>query len=54
MLIGYWQNVEGDFARTAEAYDVPLQAIEAALAYYEKHRSAIDARLAANDAAFAA
>lgn len=52
-LIGYWKLV-GDRPVSvnivADAYDVPREAIEAAIAYYEQHRCAIDTRLAANEA----
>lgn len=44
-LIGYLR-VNGDQADQAAAdYDLPLEAIEAARAYYLRHRAAIDARL---------
>lgn len=32
----------------AEAYDIPAEEAEAALAYYRRHRDVIDARLDAN------
>ena len=44
-------RVAGDPLRVAEDYEVPLEAVEAALAYYELHRYLIDARIALNDAA---
>jgi uncharacterized protein (DUF433 family) len=47
-LIGYLAMVENDVARVAADYEIPLEAVEAALAYYQEHKSAIDARLAAN------
>ena len=40
-------------ARVAADYDVPLEAVEAALLYYDEHRGAIDALLEANAAALA-
>ncbi len=46
-IIGYWKGV-GDIAATAAGYDLPVEAVEAALAYYERHREIIDARLDAN------
>ena len=47
-LIGYLSMVENDIARVAADYELPLEAVEAALGYYQEHQSAIDARLAAN------
>ena len=42
-----------DLAQTAADYDLPREVVEAALAYYERHRQVIDARLTLHDAAFA-
>jgi uncharacterized protein (DUF433 family) len=47
-LVGYLEAVHGDVARVAHDYGLPLNAVEAALAYYEAHRDFIDDRLAAN------
>lgn len=47
-IVGYWRAVHGDAARVARDYRVPLEAVRAALAYYEQHKPVIDARLAAN------
>ena len=47
-LVGHLRTVGWDVNRTAEAYRIPPEAVEAALAYYEQHRTEIDARLAAN------
>ena len=47
-LIGYLRMVDGDVACTAEGYKVPQEAVEAALAYYRRHKALIDGRLAAN------
>ena len=44
----------GDKAKVAAAYDLPEQAVEAAVQYYQRHRALIDARLALNAAAFKA
>ncbi|MGI8549833.1 MAG: DUF433 domain-containing protein [Dehalococcoidia bacterium] len=49
-LVGYLDAVLGDPARVAEDYGLPLEAVNAALAYYAQHRAAIDTRLAANAA----
>ena len=47
-LIGYLSLVEHDIARVAADYEIPQEAVEAALAYSQEHKAAIDARLAAN------
>ena len=47
-LIGYLPAVGGDVARAAADYEIPREAVEAALAYYHRHQALIDARLAAN------
>ncbi len=52
-LIAYLRVVHGEVRRAAEDYDIPEDAILAALAYYDEHRYLIDARIALNDAAFA-
>lgn len=45
-MIGYLRLVDGDVERTARDYDVPVEAVDAALAYYRLHRAAIEGRLA--------
>ncbi len=52
-LVGYWKGTSGDVDQVAEAYQVPREAVEAALAYYRQHQYLIDARLALNAAEFA-
>lgn len=47
-LIGYLPAVADDPVQVARDYELPLEAIQAAIAYYQKHRAAIDARLAQN------
>lgn len=49
-LVGYWRAVRGDVARVAYDYRLPTEAVQAALAYYQRHQAAIDARLEANAA----
>ncbi|MDQ2741136.1 MAG: DUF433 domain-containing protein [Chloroflexota bacterium] len=49
-LIGYLEAVHGDIDRTAEDYELPRETVEAACAYYRRHKEVIDARLAANAA----
>jgi uncharacterized protein (DUF433 family) len=47
-LIGYRKATQRDAAAIARAYRVPIEAIEAALAYHARQRAAIDTRIAAN------
>lgn len=47
-LVGYLQAVHGDMVRVAHDYRLPLEAVEAALAYYRRYKPMIDARLEAN------
>jgi uncharacterized protein (DUF433 family) len=49
-IIGYLRGYDID--QTAADYDVPREAVEAALAYYDRHRTVIDAFLTLNDAGF--
>lgn len=47
-LIGHLDVVEGDVDQVAHDYGVPREAVDAALAYYERHKASIDARLVLN------
>jgi uncharacterized protein (DUF433 family) len=47
-LVGYWKAAEGDVGRVAADYRLPREAVEAAIAYYERNRTIIDARIAGN------
>jgi uncharacterized protein (DUF433 family) len=47
-LVPYLDAVGGDVDRVAEDYDVPREAVEAAIAFYRRHRALIDARVAEN------
>ena len=49
-LVGYLEAVGNDVAQVAADYEVPRDAVEAALAYYRQHHQVIDARIAANAA----
>jgi hypothetical protein len=40
--------MHGDREATARDYDIPLDAVHAADAYYHQHQDAIDGRIAAN------
>lgn len=48
----YSKATEGNLAEVARAYDLPEESVEAALAYYQKHRCAIDAQIEEHYAAF--
>ena len=48
-LIGYLPAVDGELAQVAEDYGVPLEAVEAAIAFYQRYPAIIDARIAANN-----
>jgi uncharacterized protein (DUF433 family) len=52
-LIGYLPAVGHRARNVAADYDLPPEAVEAALAYYKRHRAVIDARIAANRVAAA-
>ncbi len=50
-IVGYYLNAaRQDISKVAADYDIPREAVDAALAYYEQHRTSIDARLAENAA----
>ena len=49
-LVAYLDVVNGDVRQVAEDYDVPVEAVQAALAYYHRHKDLIDARIALNAA----
>jgi len=54
-LIAYLQKaVEGDIDRAVTDYEIPVEAVEAALDYYDQHRAIIDARILLNTAPSAA
>lgn len=48
-LIAYFNGGGNhDANAVAEAYDIPLEAMEAALAYYRRHKAAINGRIIVN------
>ncbi len=47
-IIGHLEGAHGDARQVADDYDLPGAAVEAAQAYYFRHRAVIDARRAAN------
>ncbi len=50
-LIAYLDARKGDLAAVAEDYELPIEAVEAAIAFYKRHKPLIDARLLVNAAA---
>ena len=49
-LIGHWKAVGRDAAQVVHDYEVSEEEMDAAMAYYRKHRAVINGRLAANNA----
>jgi uncharacterized protein (DUF433 family) len=49
-IVGHARGMEDDIAGIARAYNVPEDAVRAALAYYRRHPLQIDAKLEANAA----
>lgn len=47
LYLEYW-----DVDEVARAYDVPVEAVQAAIAYYERHKAVIDARMTLDAASF--
>ena len=54
IVVDHYRLAAGDIDRVAADYELPREAVEAALAYFEGHEHAIDARIKAHHAAFAA
>jgi uncharacterized protein (DUF433 family) len=48
-LVGHWNAVGRDVEEVAKGYVVPVEAVEAALAYYRRNRVLIDDRLETNE-----
>lgn len=49
-LIGYLPAVGNNVEQVARDYDLPVEAVRAAVAYHREHRDVIDGRLEANSA----
>jgi uncharacterized protein (DUF433 family) len=47
-IVGHLPAVEDDVEQVAADYEIPIEAVNAALAFYHRHQALIDARLAAN------
>ena len=50
-LIGYLRAADNDIDQVIHDYDLPPEAMQAALLYYKKYKKAIDARLLLNELA---
>ncbi len=50
VLVAQLPAMDGNPVRLAEAYGLPREAVEAALAYYRRHKKDIDAQIALNAA----
>jgi hypothetical protein len=53
VLIAALRANDQDAERVARDYDIPMEAMDAALAYYRRHQAIIDAKILLNEAAFA-
>lgn len=49
-LVAHARAISGTAEEVARDYSIPPEAVEAALAYYRRHKAAFDARIAANAA----
>lgn len=47
-LVAYFHSAQGDRQRVADDYEIPIDAVDAALKFYQRHRQVIDARIDAN------
>ena len=47
-IVGYLQAMPGEVQEVADGYEIPLDAVLAAIAFYQRHQDAIEARIAAN------
>ena len=52
VVIGQLQLEDGNVETVADAYELPPQAVQAAMAFYRRHRTIIDERIAAHRAFF--
>src|SRR5512134_2538078 len=48
-IIDHLLGSDGDLADVAQAYDIPVEAVQAARAYYPRHKEVIDNRIRANN-----
>jgi uncharacterized protein (DUF433 family) len=54
ILVDALVAADHDLARVARDYELPEEAVRAAVAFYDRHRAAIDARIRANAAVYGA
>jgi uncharacterized protein (DUF433 family) len=47
-LVAHLRALGNNAEQVVEDYDLPPEALQAALAYYRRHKAAIEARIAAN------
>jgi uncharacterized protein (DUF433 family) len=47
-VVGYLKMRDGNPADVAQGYEIPIEAVQAAMAHYRRHQHAIDCRLARN------
>ena len=52
LVVAYANSVAGNLERVAETYDISLESVQAACAYYSRHKELIDARITLEHAAF--
>lgn len=50
VLVRYLRAVDGDVSQAAEDYQIPEDAVRAALDFYRAHKKAIDGRIAVDEA----
>ena len=50
VLVAQLPAMDDNPARLAESYGLPVEAVEAALVYYRRHKKVIDAQIAVNAA----
>ncbi len=48
-IVAYYQAVNGDSRQVAQDYELPPEQVDAALAYYRRHQTLLDARIAINN-----
>jgi uncharacterized protein (DUF433 family) len=48
-LVAYCRAANGDLDQVVQDYEIPREQVEAALAYYRRHRTLVDARVAINN-----
>lgn len=52
VLASYWYHDAGGVDAVAKEYDLPHEAVEAAYAYYRRHKKLVDARILLNEDCF--